>query len=78
VIIHTLPPGAAIRVNGEATSYRSPVNFALALGHYEITIERDGFRDEKREIDVEGNRTVTMEIELKRGGIIRRLNPFRR
>ena len=77
VVIHTEPPGARIIVNGEATSYRSPVNFALAPGKYQITLERDGFESTTREIVVEADRSVQARVELKRsgGGILRRL-PF--
>jgi eukaryotic-like serine/threonine-protein kinase len=78
VLIRTLPAGALIHLNGDATSYRSPVNFELAPGHYEITIEHAGFASQTKEIDVEANRAITMDVELRRGGFLRRLNPFRR
>ena len=79
VVVHTEPAGARILVNGEATSYRTPVNFALAPGRYKITVERDGFESVTQEVVVEANRAATTRIELKRsgGGILRRL-PFRR
>ena len=77
VLVRTLPAGAVVRVNDDATEYRSPVNFALAPGHYQITIEHAGFRTETKEIDIEANRDVTMDVEMRRG-LLRRLNPFRR
>jgi hypothetical protein len=77
VLIRTLPAGAVVRVNDDATEYRSPVNFALAPGHYQITVEHAGFRTETKEIDIEANRDVTMDVEMRRG-LFRRLNPFRR
>jgi hypothetical protein len=80
VVVHTEPPGAQILVNGEPTSYHSPVNFALAPGKYQITVERDGYESVSREIVVEANRSAESQIELKRtggGGILHRL-PFGR
>jgi eukaryotic-like serine/threonine-protein kinase len=76
--VHTEPPGARILLNGEETDYRAPVNFALAPGRYQITLVRAGFSDETREIVVEPNRAQELRITMKRGGVIRRLNPFRR
>ena len=79
VVVHTEPAGARIIVNGEETSYRSPVNFALAPGQYQITVERDGFESVTRQVRVESNRVIEARIELKRSGrgILRRL-PFSR
>ena len=77
VVVHTEPAGARIFVNGEETAYRSPVNFALAPGRYQITVEREGYANATSEVVVESNRSVPVRLELERegGGILRRL-PF--
>ena len=78
VVIHTEPAGARILVNGEATSYRSPVNFALAPGQYQITVEHDGFSSVTKDVVVETNQSIEVRLELERTGgegILRRL-PF--
>ena len=77
LVIHTEPDGASITVDGAATSYRTPVNFALAAGRHQITVERDGFEPLTREVVVEANRSleVRMELEESGGGILRRI-PF--
>ena len=78
VVIHTEPAGARILVNGKDTTYRSPVNFALAPGRYQIKVERDGYSTATTEVLVEANRAAQVQLELERsGGILRRL-PFRR
>jgi hypothetical protein len=66
VVIHTEPLGARIRVNGKETSYRTPVNFALAPGVYEITVEHDGFSSVKRHVVIEANRSAQVRLELER------------
>ena len=77
VVIHTQPQGARILINGEGTSYRSPVNFSLAAGKYRITVERRGFQTETREIEVRGNRTVEVQMDLKPETERRSRLPFR-
>jgi len=76
--IHTEPAGAQVILDGQATSYRTPVNIALAAGHYRITIEQEGFKPVTREVVVETSRSVQLRLELEkaeRGGILRRI-PF--
>ena len=77
VVVHTEPPGAKILVDGKDTPYRTPVNFALAPGRYEITVERDGFSTAQTEVTVEANRAAQVRVELERGrrGFLRRI-PF--
>ena len=65
VVIHTQPPGAHILVNGRPTTYRTPVNFALAPGQYEITMEQDGFISRTEQVNVRQNQTVDFRIVLK-------------
>ena len=77
VVIHTQPQGARILINGAGTSYRSPVNFSLAAGKYRITVERRGFQTETREIEVRGNRTVEVQMDLKPETERRSRLPFR-
>ncbi len=77
VVVRTQPPGATVLVNGQATNYRSPVNFALAPGKYKITVERDGFASETREVVVRKNQMIQFEAELKRGEGKRRRFLFR-
>ena len=76
-MIHTQPQGARILINGAGTSYRSPVNFSLAAGHYRITVERRGFQNETREIDVRGDQTVEVQMDLKPETERRSRLPFR-
>ncbi|MBI4458908.1 MAG: protein kinase [Acidobacteria bacterium] len=65
VAVHTDPPGARISVDGEATSYRSPVNIPLAPGRHRITVERRGFGPETREVTVHKDEVVQMRLELR-------------
>jgi len=78
LVIHTQPPGARILVNGDETDYRSPINFALPPGKYQISVERAGYQSETREVVVVEGHAADLQFELQRsGGILRRL-PFRR
>ncbi|HWP85563.1 MAG TPA: serine/threonine-protein kinase [Terriglobia bacterium] len=78
-VVHTEPAGARILINGEPTSYVTPVNFALRPGSYRLTLERDGYERVHRDIAVEANRTTETRLTLprKRRGFLRRL-PFLR
>jgi len=73
----TQPQGARILVNGEPTAYRSPVNFALPPGRYQITVERGGFASETRDVEVHANQTTPLRLDLVPDGQRRRLLPFR-
>jgi len=78
LVVHTEPAGARITLDGQATSYRTPVNFALAAGRHQITIELEGFKPLTREVVVEANRSLQVRLELEQaggGGILRRI-PF--
>ena len=78
LVVHTEPPGAQITVDGNATSYRTPVNFALAAGQHQITIEREGYTPVTRDVEIEPNRSSQVRLELEEadgGGILRRI-PF--
>jgi serine/threonine-protein kinase len=78
LVIHTEPRGARIMIDGESTSYLTPVNFALAAGRYQITVERGGFEPVTQEVVVEANRPSVLRLELEpasRRGILSRL-PF--
>ena len=76
VVVHTDPPGARILVNGKDTSYRSPVNFALAAGEHEIAFEYDGFSRTKRTVVIQADHTVRVHVELeRRRGFLSRI-PF--
>jgi len=78
VVVHTQPAGARILVNGADTEYRSPVNFALPPGKYQITVDRAGYQSETREVVVVEGHATDLQFDLQRsGGILRRL-PFRR
>ncbi|MEE9234192.1 MAG: PEGA domain-containing protein [Candidatus Acidoferrales bacterium] len=65
VVIHTEPQDARVLVNGEATPYRSPVNFALAPGRYQITVERSGFASQTQEVLVRENQMVQLTLDLE-------------
>jgi hypothetical protein len=67
VVVHTEPQGARIFVNDQQTSYRTPVNFALAPGTYRIRVERPGYDTQTREIVVRENQSVSAQFELQRG-----------
>ena len=78
VAIHTAPAGARITIDGQETSYRSPVNIVLPAAMHQIKVERAGFATESRDVVVEASRALQVRIVMKRAGLIRRLNPFRR
>ncbi len=65
VVIHTEPQDARVLVNGEATPYRSPVNFALAPGRYQITVELSGFASQTQEVLVRENQMVQLTLDLE-------------
>ncbi|MBI1956034.1 MAG: serine/threonine protein kinase [Acidobacteria bacterium] len=66
VAVHTEPQGARIFINGEETPYRSPVNFAVVPGRYQITVERSGYASETREVVVRKDQMAPVQLELKR------------
>jgi serine/threonine-protein kinase len=68
VVIHTDPPGARILVDGKPTSYRSPVNFALAPGRHQITVENDGYASATTDVIVEANHSAQVRLEMERTG----------
>ncbi|MBI3896039.1 MAG: PEGA domain-containing protein [Acidobacteria bacterium] len=65
VAVHTDPAGAKILIDGEETSYRTPVNLPLAPGRHRITVERSGFASETRQVVVHKDEMVQMRLELK-------------
>jgi eukaryotic-like serine/threonine-protein kinase len=76
VVIHTDPAGARIIVNGKPTPYRSPVNFGLEPGQYQITAEHDGYASVTKSVVVKANGAAQVRLALKRsedGGILHRL-----
>jgi len=77
VVVHTEPQGARIFVNDQETSYRTPVNFALAPGTYQIRVERPGYDNQTKEIVVRENQSVSAQFELQRNGDGRSPLPFR-
>ena len=77
VSLHTEPQGARIFVDGQETSYRTPVNFGLAPGTYQVRVERPGYDSQTKQIVVRQNETVTEQFELQRNGEGRSLIPFR-
>ena len=68
VVILTRPKGAKVRVNGEATAYRSPVEIGLPTGRHRITVERSGYARETRNVVVRKDRTARIAVRLKRIG----------
>ena len=66
MVVHTEPQGARIFINGEDTPYRSPVNFAVVPGRYQITVERSGYSSETREVVVRKDKMAQVQLELKR------------
>ena len=66
VAVHTEPQGARIFINGEETPYRSPVNFAVVPGRYQITVERSGYASETREVVVRKDQMAPVQLELNR------------
>ena len=77
MVVHTEPQGARIFVNDEETSYRTPVNFALAPGTYQLRVERSGYDNQTQEIVVRSNESVSTQFELQSNGEGRSLIPFR-
>jgi serine/threonine-protein kinase len=77
VSVHTEPQGARILVDDKETSYRTPVNFGLTPGTYQIRVELPGYDSQTKEIVVRQNETVTGQFELQRSGEGRSLLPLR-
>ena len=62
LMLTTVPPGASIRINGQALSLTTPAAIALRPGTYSITVEKDG-QSQTQRIDVQDS-PVYLRIPL--------------
>ncbi len=52
LMLTTMPPGASIRINGQAIPERTPAAISLRPGSYSVTVEKDG-QSQTQRIDVQ-------------------------
>ena len=64
-MVRSEPRGAAIYVNGEARSDRTPAMFSLPAGNYTIEIVYDGQR-ESRQVQVHDSVITNVSVEFGR------------
>lgn len=67
--IRTNPRGGTVRIGGETRA--DPAKFALAPGRYRVVAELDGYRDEKRTIELQRGVDLVQEIAFRRKRAIR-------
>ena len=65
VILRTTPVGAQIWVNGRETEHKTPMRFPAPLGKYRVSLRLPGYKPITRDIQVEKNKTVTVEETLQ-------------
>jgi hypothetical protein len=61
--LETIPPRAAIEVNGAKYSDRTPVKLVLPVGEYEIRVSIEG-REEVVKVAVKDGATLSRKIDL--------------
>ena len=66
VMINTVPPGAAVSVDGKAVG-QTPVSAKLPLGKHVLSVTKEGFRDDERPIEVVDDGILSVRMTLSVG-----------
>ena len=64
IMVTSVPPGAAILINGRQISQSTPAQINLAPGVYNITVQKDG-RQQSRTVDVRNGAINYLKIPLE-------------
>ncbi|MSO21609.1 MAG: PEGA domain-containing protein [Acidobacteria bacterium] len=76
VQIRSTPPGASITVNNQEIAQRTPANVELTPGYHKVRVELEGYSGQNRDVTIEAGENFLLNIEMKKGGFLRRVNPF--
>jgi serine/threonine protein kinase len=63
VMINTVPPGAAVSVDGKAVG-QTPVSARLPVGKHVLNVTKEGFRDDERPIEVVDDGILSVRVTL--------------
>jgi tRNA A-37 threonylcarbamoyl transferase component Bud32 len=63
VMINTVPPGAAVSVDGKAVG-QTPVSARLPVGKHVLSVTKEGFRDDERPIEVVDDGILSVRVTL--------------
>jgi serine/threonine-protein kinase len=74
--VTSTPPGARILVNDRATGQVTPADIPLTPGRHKVRLEADGFSGQNRNVEIDAGETLLLNVEMKKGGLLRRINPF--
>jgi len=66
LIITTEPTGADVVLKNDNVKRKSPLKLSLQYGKYEIIIKKDGYYEEKKEIQLEKGKEKELNIHLKK------------
>jgi cytochrome c-type biogenesis protein CcmH/NrfG len=64
--VRTIPPGADILINNASTGRKTPARIELAPGTYTLTIFARGYQVLQKQIQVEAEKTLTVNEALSR------------
>ena len=70
------PSGARISIDGKASGRSTPARIQLKPGSHKIRLEAEGFARQEREITVAAGESFALHVELKKRGMLGRINPF--
>jgi hypothetical protein len=64
----TVPPGAAVFVDGQFANGYTPLSSEIAAGSHSVTIKRGGYETKTVTVEAKLGRAVIVEIELVKAG----------
>lgn len=62
VMVRSNPPGAAILVDGQEWSSKTPTMMTLPAGKHKVVVRKEGYRDEDSDIDVRDGAVMNLDI----------------
>lgn len=74
--VRSTPEGARIKVDDEEIEKITPANLRLSVGKHKIRVELEGYSGQNRDVTIEAGENFLLNIEMKKGGFLRKVNPF--
>jgi serine/threonine-protein kinase len=67
LLVRSIPPGAAILLNGEERKEKTPAMLTLPIGKYKLQLVKEGFRREDRDIEIKDGAVTNLDVVWSEG-----------